>query len=497
MYVGFSQNDKDFPEEVYLHSRSEEDSSIITWYALSAEEQSIFLHALHTSSVRKCREKRARIFKTLPPVSLERIPRGVQAKSTIVERFFFTTQTGVQGIILLVGTGKGSVPLNQEDRDALRVCTELLSVAIENGDLFEKILHAKQEWERTVDAIRDVVMIIGPDSIIRRANRRLSELAGVPLEKMQGSRCHHLLYRRESPCPDCPAKETLHSMRESTSEVVSEDGQKIFQVWSYPILDLSARLDSLAVYEKDVTEYKEMQRQLLHSEKMAVMGRLASAVAHELNNPLSGVISFSQILLKEIDTASPLYADVKVLDHAALRCKKIVEDLLAFSRKPEVHTMEPVVIDEIIKRSLGLMEHRLRMKRIQVSVETHENLPTIQTNPDQLQQVLINFICNADDAMEPGGRLSIKVCRDEREGALVLSVQDTGSGIPPEDLKKIFEPFYTTKSAGKGTGLGLSICFRIIESLGGQIEVDSRVGQGSTFRVRLPITRKASFSEGI
>ena len=498
VHVGFCRDERPVPDEIYMvHGPEQTSVNRVAWDAISNDGQVILSQALHSDEVRRGREKGARTFQTLPQVSREGLPSYTETEDIPMERFFFITQTAVQGIVVLQGRGGARDPLFGQDRDALRLCTELLSVAIENGDLFEKILHAKQEWERTVDAIRDVVMIIGADYIIRRANRHVADLAAVPIEKMHGNRCHSLLHQREAPCPCCPGHETLRSERESTAEVLSQDGRRIFQVSCYPIFNVTGRLDSIAVYEKDVTEFKEMQKQLLHSEKMAVMGRLAAAVAHELNNPLSGVISFSQILLKQIDPASPMYEDVKVLEHAALRCKNIVEDLLAFSRKPEVHKTEEVEVREVVQRSMSLMDHRLRQKNIEVSVEIEEGLPTVHTNPDQLQQVLVNLICNAEDAMEPGGRLWIRASHDEGEGSMLLFVQDTGGGIPSEGLKKIFEPFYTTKRAGKGTGLGLSISSRIVEALGGSIEVSSTVGSGSTFIVRLPITRKASFSEGI
>jgi len=273
--------------------------------------------------------------------------------------------------------------------------------------------------------------------------------------------------------------------------VFREEREAIVQVWSYPILDSSGNLESVAVYEKDITEYKWMQQKLVHAEKMGVLGQLAAAVAHELNNPLSGVLSFSQILLKEMDPDLPYVEDVKNIEHAALRCKKIVEDLLAFARKPETGTHEPVGLGEVIEQTLSLLRPKLEAKGTRVELELPSSLPKLPIHPDPLHQILVNLISNAQDALEEDGVLKLKARQAKEKGRryILLSVQDTGPGIPKRNMNKIFEPFFTTKGPGEGTGLGLSICQRLMESFGGSIEVSSSTAKGTTFLLKFPLTQ--------
>ena len=409
-------------------------------------------------------------------------------------RLLLEGNEGTTGCVLLVGEPRRTIVMAEEEEKAVSLCADMLSSSLDRTRLFEKVLHAKKEWERTADAILDVVMIIRPDWRVRRGNRRLAELGDVPLEAMQGHKCHALLASEEEVCPVCPAARTFETSAEATAEVLRPRDEAVFQVWSYPILDGSGNLDSVAVYEKDITAYKRMQQQLVHAEKMAVVGQLASAVAHELNNPLSGVISFSQILLKEMDPASPHLEDLRTIEHAALRCKKIVEDLLAFARKPVVmRSSEPVDLREVVEQSLVLLGPHLRSKGTRVETRIPRGLPRLTIHPDPLYQILGNLVTNAHDAMEAGGTVRLTAGRQKQDGHghIVLSVQDTGCGIPAGSLERVFEPFYTTKGPGEGTGLGLPICRKLMESMGGRIEVVSDEGSGTTFTLWFPLAAGA------
>jgi two-component system NtrC family sensor kinase len=192
-----------------------------------------------------------------------------------------------------------------------------------------------------------------------------------------------------------------------------------------------------------------------------------------------------------MDPALPCHEDLKNIEEAALRCKKIVEDLLVFSRKPQISKHEPVSLHEAIGGALRLLRTRLEVKGIVVKEDMLPGLPGIPIHPDPLQQVLINLISNAGDAMESGGILRLKAWREKKmdKEFVVLSVQDTGRGIPAHQIDRIFEPFYTTKAPGKGTGLGLSICSRLMEAFGGGIEVTSKEGKGTSFFVWFPLQR--------
>jgi len=396
---------------------------------------------------------------------------------------------GPEGWVFFSGAG-GGVPWEGEERNAVGLCTDMLCASLERAALFARVLRAKKEWERSMDAIRDVVMIVGPDYTVLRGNRRLSELAGVPLESLQGEKCHRLLTSRRQPCPNCPVEATFRTGADRTAEVSQPPGDALVQVWSYPLRDPSAGPQAVVVYEKDVTEIKRMQAKLLQAEKMAVLGELAAAVAHELNNPLSGVISFSKILLTEMDPALPYAEDVQNIEHAALRCKKIVQDLLAFARKPGNVTHEPVQLETIVEQVHGMLRPGLEEKGVRMSRRIPANVPDLPFHPDLLHQLLVNLIVNARDASAPGDEITVRAAAGVREHVphVVISVQDRGHGIPPAVRDRIFDPFFSTKGPGEGTGLGLSICRKLMDAFGGDIEVSSSLSRGTTVSLWFPVS---------
>ncbi len=511
IYVGFFEEGQRRPGRIYLFDRRARGLMSLGWEGLDDLERRIFERL---PAGRKAKDTGSRRVLEEPPAPPADVPRsgelarrggcagpagagsraaaGSPQDLELLHTFPLRMTSGPECWVLLMGRPGAAWQRREADRSALSVCADMLAVGLERAILFEKVLHAKKEWERTVDSIRDVVMIVGPDLTVRRANRRVAELAGVPVVAMQGRKCYGLLAASGAPCGACPALETFRNGKEASAEIVVDGKDAVLQCWSYPIADAdSGETVAAAVYEKDVTEMKRMQRQLVHSEKMAAIGQLAASVAHELNNPLSAVISASQLLLKEMEPSLPCHEDLKSIEEAALRCKKIVEDLLVFSRKPQVSAQEPVSLSDAVYKAVGLLKAKLSVRGIVVEEQIPEGLPGIPIDPDPLQQVLLNLISNARDAMKQGGVLRLKAWEEKRRDRdfVVLSVQDTGCGIPPDRMDKIFEPFYTTKPPGKGTGLGLSICRRLMEAYGGGIEVASREGQGANFLVWFPLRR--------
>jgi two-component system NtrC family sensor kinase len=239
---------------------------------------------------------------------------------------------------------------------------------------------------------------------------------------------------------------------------------------------------------RDVTEERLMQERLLQSEKMVSVGQLVSGVAHELNNPLTGIMGFSQLLLaRELDERTE--SDVKTIYGEAERAAKIVQNLLSFARRRRADK-EPANLNTLVERVLELRSYDLRMKSIELVLELDPKLPETMVDPDQIQQVFFNVIVNAEQAMlaangEAGGMLTVRSWREK--DMLRLSLQDDGPGMEPETLRRIFDPFFTTKQAGEGTGLGLTLSYGIIDEHGGRIWAESRHGRGTTFIIELPI----------
>jgi two-component system NtrC family sensor kinase len=253
-------------------------------------------------------------------------------------------------------------------------------------------------------------------------------------------------------------------------------------------------------------ELTRTQAQLIRSAKLAAIGELAAGVAHEINNPLTSIMGFTRLLLQKADDDDPTKEDLRIIDREAARTKAIVRSLLDFARQREPR-LEPADVNEIVRSTMTLVRHQAKGAGVTMKENYDETLPLVPLDADQIKQVFLNIITNAIQATPEGGKLTVVTAyRPQAQGPdgsthslqrlaegidgadyVAVEVHDTGMGISEEDLPRIFDPFFTTKEVGQGTGLGLSISYGIVESHGGWIEVESKVGQGSTFTVMLPI----------
>ncbi len=237
----------------------------------------------------------------------------------------------------------------------------------------------------------------------------------------------------------------------------------------------------------------ETQRQLYQSDKLASLGRLAAGVAHEINNPLTGVLTYSSFLLKRADDNGEMKKDLETIVRETKRCRGIVKGLLDFARQVPARKTR-VDFNKVIERSLKIVDNQLSFNNIVVHKNTKENLPSINADANQMEQVLINLIVNAADAIgNKGGEIYISTNRKKvkDEKYVEIKVRDAGCGIPRENLTKIFEPFYTTNEK-KGTGLGLAVVWGIIDKHAGRIHVESELGMGTTFTILLPISENTA-----
>ncbi|RLC31954.1 MAG: hypothetical protein DRH37_01850 [Deltaproteobacteria bacterium] len=242
-------------------------------------------------------------------------------------------------------------------------------------------------------------------------------------------------------------------------------------------------------------ELKMAQEQVIRSEKLASLGKLSASIAHEINNPLSAVLTYNRLIMKLIDrnkfTAEKL-ADIsrylKTMESETFRCGEIVKNLLAFSRQSGV-TIEANNIERIIDRTLDLIIHDMEIRQIRLEKVIEPDLPPVECDFKQMEQAFLNLMVNASESMSEGGTLTVTVRRSEKTGFVEVMIRDTGCGISKEDQKKIFEPFFTTKKETKGVGLGLSVVFGIITRHKGIIEVESELRKGTTFRVHLPASQ--------
>ncbi|OGF47698.1 MAG: hypothetical protein A2452_03450 [Candidatus Firestonebacteria bacterium RIFOXYC2_FULL_39_67] len=234
-----------------------------------------------------------------------------------------------------------------------------------------------------------------------------------------------------------------------------------------------------------ISKLESTGKQLRQSEKMAAVGQLAGGVAHEINNPLTIILGYSQAILKKVQEDDPMYKPLKSIENATGRCKKIVSDLLAFSRTEKLEK-ENIDINEAIDQALTLVQAWSKVKNVEVS-KKYSQVPQILTNKNQIQQVIVNLCNNAVDAMPSGGIITITT--KQLDECIEISVADTGKGMSEDVKHHIFEPFFTTKDVGKGTGLGLSLCHGIITRNGGTIQIISEMDKGTNIVVKLPITQ--------
>ncbi len=241
--------------------------------------------------------------------------------------------------------------------------------------------------------------------------------------------------------------------------------------------------------EERTQELRAAQEQLLQSEKLASIGQLAAGVAHEINNPMGVILGFAQGILKTLPEDDPLRKPLITMEKESLRCKRTVQNLLDFARHSEP-TLQLTNINELIDASCELVKHQISLHNVKLVKGYDPTLPSIMADPNQLQQVFINIMLNAYQAMPDGGTLHITTRTVGSELQVIFA--DTGTGIPPENIQNIFDPFFTTKEVGEGTGLGLSVSYGIVKAHGGDIEVESQVGKGTTFLIKLPLDKSES-----
>lgn len=285
---------------------------------------------------------------------------------------------------------------------------------------------------------------------------------------------------------------------ETSTEIEGET--RFFQVTKIPMRLLDAEVTHAITLSEDITERKRMLEHATNQEKLAAIGQLAAGVVHEINNPLATIAVCAEALdtrLGEmpnaLGNAHQEFAEyLKLIENESYRCKGITNSLLDFSRA-HVAAKEPLDINRALEQTLFLMKHHKRLKAMQLDVALEHEIPPVMANDGQIKQAFMAMLINAVDSMEEGGRLTVRSSLvpgkdDGKEPCAAIEISDTGCGIPKESLSKIFDPFFTSKPRGTGTGLGLSVSYGIITEHGGRILVDSKVGEGTHFKILLPIT---------
>jgi two-component system NtrC family sensor kinase len=264
------------------------------------------------------------------------------------------------------------------------------------------------------------------------------------------------------------------------ASVIYENGQEVATIGFFHDLRDRIRIQK---------ELEDTQVQLLQSEKMASLGKLAAGVAHQINNPLGGITLFAKLMLEEYELEKGAQEDLNRILRDAERARNTVKELLEFTRQTR-HLMRPNNINEALTRTLFLLENQTLFQNIDLQKDFQKDLPLVSSDAQQLYHLMMNIILNAAQAMDGNGILSLKTYYREKQDRVYIEISDTGPGIPEKSLPHVFEPFFTTKEEGKGTGLGLSLAYNIVESHGGRMSAKNNPDKGATFKIELPSVSK-------
>jgi len=344
------------------------------------------------------------------------------------------------------------------------------------------------------ELINEEVIVIGTDYRILDANETMMHQAGLSYEEIVGRHCYEVTHHMTEPCTGeyhpCPLKETLLTGRASKATHIHFDrnSRKLhYAISCYPLREEGEIVGAIEI-SRNITKEINMEKAMMLQEKMASIGRLSAGIAHEINNPLTTVLTTAMLLQEDLDPSNPLFLELKTISDETLRCRKIVKGLLDFARqsKPEKKQND---INTIVAESLMLTKKQAAFADVTLAQALTPDIPRIHVDKGQIQQAVINLIINAVEASQPGDRVMVTTGLTQSNRNVKIEVSDKGHGIDEETIARIFDPFFTLKEAGNG--LGLSITHGIIEQHGGTIDVNSNPNEGTRFTIRLPLDKGA------
>jgi two-component system NtrC family sensor kinase len=356
----------------------------------------------------------------------------------------------------------------------------------------EELKKSEEKYRSLVESAEDFIFTVDNDGRFQSLNSFTANFFGGHPDDFVGKHLAHAFPEKIAEKQHKLIRLVYHhskSVREEF-EIQLEDHPIWISANFMPIKNDRGEVSSILCIARDVTENKNLERQLVNAEKLASLGTLAAGVAHEVNNPLGVILGFTDILLRKSDKGSQDYEDLKTIERQGFHCKEVVENLLSFARFEEGN-LGHADVDACLQDMIKIVRHVLEMNRIELIVRLTEDLPPARADARQLQQVFLNLINNAVAAMPEGGRLTIHSRLEKKQRRIAIQFRDSGCGIKASDIDHIFEPFFTTKPDGQGTGLGLFVSYGIIAKYGGTIDCISQHGDnpakasGTTFTVKL------------
>jgi len=365
--------------------------------------------------------------------------------------------------------------------------TDLLERALSGQELLlDEVRAARARLEATFNAITDGLVLTTPEGIIEHVNEAFARLFGLEREHWFGQSCHRV-WERFGQRGACAHERVLGTGAPHEEEVREATTGRTFRVRIMPVKSVREEILGLVHSFRDITVERHLEWQARQAERMVLAGQIVSGIAHEAATPLSVIANLAEALLLDVPPESPMAADLRSIAAQARRITEMLRRLLDFVRQAPPK-FRPLDVNALIEGTLALLRHSFRAARIEVIAHLDPALPPLWADEGQLQQVLLNLFTNAIHAMPEGGRMTVRT--EMLAGTpkpIHLTVEDTGTGIPPEYLPRIFDFFFTTRADRGGTGLGLAIARQIVEAHEGTIEVESAPGKGTRFHLRFPL----------
>lgn len=426
------------------------------------------------------------------------VPEDFVVESILASPLFVRGRTmGVIGAF-----NKQDGPFSNVDRDLFVSLSSSVSRAIEIAWLFQSIgsrqqelLESRNTLQAVIDGILHPIYTINEHWQLVAVNQTKADGMKTPSEALAGRYCYQTFFGRQEPCEHCRVASGIVTQQAFRWPVRYQGDDHLPREWdvsAYPIPGSKAGSARAVVVWQDRTEERRLENSLMQAGKLAAIGQLAAGVAHEINNPLTAIKANAQILQMFISPDDENYESVELIAQASERAEKVVRGLLDFARQAQ-YDFELTDVNESMTQALNLVSYQMTSNKIEVVLELAEELPPVKASWQHLQSVWLNLLINARDALQnrDGERQVDVITRLDSNGDYIqVLVEDNGRGMTEAELAHIFEPFYTTKAPGQGTGLGLATSHRVIEQHGGEINVLSERGVGTTFVIRLPAHRK-------
>ncbi len=396
---------------------------------------------------------------------------------------------------------QGILVITELPIDVLNDCLHalLLSIGRQIGQTVESLgniqslRRSSELLQSVVDGISDPLILLAPDGMLKMVNEAFLLRHNISRQEALGEMIDKL-----STLPECLFKDRLQELdltvkTPHTKEIQLEDGS-IFDLFFYPIMRSENMVEEIVCFAKDVTGEKEAERRIQQTEKLVAIGQLAAGVAHEINNPLGVILCYTDIIKENNEENSEIIADIEIIDRHAENCRRIVADLLDFSRSKESQIeRKKQSVNDSIENVLSMVQQQFLKQKIQLTTDLDATLPDCFIDERRIKQVFLNLIMNSVQAIATNGEISITSRLGDEQ--VLIEIKDNGPGIAKEIQDKIFDPFFSTKEPGQGTGLGLSVSYGIVREHDGEIKVSSVPEKGTVFTVSLPVSNKGVHNE--